>query len=98
MLPPLLSLLLVKIIIIIQFSTEQFVNKLIYAREGAKDIMDRSCSDLPWHVSLEVDGKNVEIPEVTCYASFMYLHSPHSDLSSDELLIYMLFLIRTQKV
>uniref|UniRef100_A0A0E0RF78 Diacylglycerol kinase n=1 Tax=Oryza rufipogon TaxID=4529 RepID=A0A0E0RF78_ORYRU len=41
----------------------QFVNKLIYAREGAKDIMDRSCSDLPWHVSLEVDGKNVEIPE-----------------------------------
>jgi hypothetical protein len=34
----------------------QFVNKLIYAREGAKDMMDRSCSDLPWHVSLEVDG------------------------------------------
>jgi hypothetical protein len=44
----------------------QFVNKLIYAREGAKDMMDRSCSDLPWHVSLEVDGKNIEIPEVTC--------------------------------
>ncbi|KAF8736840.1 hypothetical protein HU200_014295 [Digitaria exilis] len=42
----------------------QFVNKLIYAREGAKDMMDRSCSDLPWHVSLEVDGKNIEIPEV----------------------------------
>jgi len=41
----------------------QFVNKLIYAREGAKDMMDRSCSDLPWHVSLEVDGKNIEIPE-----------------------------------
>jgi hypothetical protein len=30
----------------------QFVNKLIYAREGAKDMMDRSCSDLPWHVRL----------------------------------------------
>jgi diacylglycerol kinase (ATP) len=44
----------------------QFVNKLIYAREGAKDMMDRSCSDLPWHVALEVDGKNIEIPEVTC--------------------------------
>lgn len=29
-------------------------------------MMDRSCSDLPWHVSLEVDGKNIEIPEVTC--------------------------------
>lgn len=41
----------------------QFVNKLMYAREGAKDMMDRSCSDLPWHVSLEVDGKNIEIPE-----------------------------------
>ncbi|GJM87728.1 hypothetical protein PR202_ga03713 [Eleusine coracana subsp. coracana] len=41
----------------------QFVNKLIYAREGAKDMMDRSCSDLPWHVGLEVDGKNIEIPE-----------------------------------
>ncbi|OEL38753.1 Diacylglycerol kinase 2 [Dichanthelium oligosanthes] len=41
----------------------QFVNKLIYAREGAKDMLDRSCSDLPWHVSLEVDGKNIEIPE-----------------------------------
>ncbi|VAI14766.1 unnamed protein product [Triticum turgidum subsp. durum] len=43
--------------------SSQFVNKLIYAREGAKDMMDRSCSDLPWHVSLEVDGKNIEIPE-----------------------------------
>lgn len=52
----------------------QFVNKLIYAREGAKDMMDRSCSDLPWHVSLEVDGKNIEIPEVTFSISFMYLH------------------------
>lgn len=43
--------------------SSQFVNKLIYAREGAKHMMDRSCSDLPWHVSLEVDGKNIEIPE-----------------------------------
>jgi hypothetical protein len=49
----------------------QFVNKLIYAREGAKDMMDRSCSDLPWHVSLEVDGKNIEIPEVAFFASFV---------------------------
>jgi hypothetical protein len=49
----------------------QFVNKLIYAREGAKDMMDRSCSDLPWHVSLEVDGKNIEIPEVTCFICFI---------------------------
>jgi len=49
----------------------QFVNKLIYAREGAKDMMDRSCSDLPWHVSLEVDGENIEIPEVAFFASFI---------------------------
>jgi hypothetical protein len=46
----------------------------MYAREGAKDMMDRSCSDLPWHLSLEVDGKNIEIPEVAYFISFMYLH------------------------
>ncbi|KAL0921057.1 hypothetical protein M5K25_008088 [Dendrobium thyrsiflorum] len=41
----------------------QFVNKLWYAKEGAKDIVDRTCADLPWQVSLEVDGNMVEIPE-----------------------------------
>lgn len=41
----------------------QFVNKLRYAAEGAKDIVDRTCADLPWHVSLEVDGNAIEIPE-----------------------------------
>ncbi|KAJ6801859.1 diacylglycerol kinase 2 [Iris pallida] len=41
----------------------QFINKLRYAKEGAKDIVDRTCADLPWEVSLEVDGKNIEIPE-----------------------------------
>nr|CAD1819901.1 unnamed protein product [Ananas comosus var. bracteatus] len=41
----------------------QFVNKLLYAKEGVKDIVDRTCADLPWQVSLEVDGKNIEIPE-----------------------------------
>lgn len=40
----------------------QFVNKLRYAKEGAKDIVDRTCADLPWHVRLEVDGKDIEIP------------------------------------
>ncbi|KAF8411780.1 hypothetical protein HHK36_004339 [Tetracentron sinense] len=43
----------------------QFVNKLRYAKEGAKDIMDRTCADLPWQVRLEVDGKEIEIPEGT---------------------------------
>ncbi|PKA66725.1 Diacylglycerol kinase 2 [Apostasia shenzhenica] len=41
----------------------QFVNKLRYAKEGAKDIVDRTCADLPWEVSLEVDGTMVEIPK-----------------------------------
>lgn len=40
----------------------QFVNKLRYAREGARDIVDRTCADLPWNVWLEVDGKDIEIP------------------------------------
>lgn len=42
----------------------QFVNKLRYAKEGARDIMGRTCADLPWQVWLEVDGKDVEIPKV----------------------------------
>ncbi|GAB2277268.1 Diacylglycerol kinase 2 [Dionaea muscipula] len=41
----------------------QFVNKLRYAKEGAKDIMDRACADLPWQVSLEVDGREIQIPK-----------------------------------
>ncbi|VFQ63546.1 unnamed protein product [Cuscuta campestris] len=30
--------------------------------EGARDIMDRTCADLPWQVWLEVDGKDIQIP------------------------------------
>ena len=40
------------------------MNKLRYAKEGAKDIVDRTCADLPWQVSLEVDGREIKIPEV----------------------------------
>lgn len=40
------------------------MNKLRYAREGARDIMDRACADLPWQVWLEVDGKDIQIPKV----------------------------------
>lgn len=43
----------------------QFVNKLRYAKEGARDIMDRACADLPWQVWLEVDGKDIDIPKVS---------------------------------
>ncbi|KAI4310836.1 hypothetical protein MLD38_035787 [Melastoma candidum] len=43
----------------------RFVNKLRYAKEGAKDIMDRTCADLPWNVWLEVDSKDIHIPKGT---------------------------------
>ncbi|KAJ8769147.1 hypothetical protein K2173_000922 [Erythroxylum novogranatense] len=43
--------------------SSQFVNKLRYAKEGARDIMDRACADLPWQVWLEVDGKDIPIPK-----------------------------------
>jgi diacylglycerol kinase (ATP) len=42
----------------------QFLNKVLYAREGAKSIIDRTFVDLPWQVRLEVDGTEIEIPEV----------------------------------
>eukprot|EP00252_Welwitschia_mirabilis_P021470 TRINITY_DN5518_c0_g2_i1.p1 TRINITY_DN5518_c0_g2~~TRINITY_DN5518_c0_g2_i1.p1 ORF type:complete len:738 (-),score=168.41 TRINITY_DN5518_c0_g2_i1:251-2464(-) len=41
----------------------QFLNKMLYAKEGAKDIVDRACQDLPWQIRLEVDGIDVEVPE-----------------------------------
>ncbi|KAI4378835.1 hypothetical protein MLD38_016261 [Melastoma candidum] len=43
----------------------RFVNKLRYAKEGAKDIMDRTCADLPWNIWLEVDGKDIHVPKGT---------------------------------
>ncbi|KAL8091450.1 diacylglycerol kinase 1-like [Apium graveolens] len=41
----------------------QFMNKVLYAREGAKSIMDRTFADYPWQVRVEVDGVEVEVPE-----------------------------------
>lgn len=41
----------------------QFMNKMLYAKEGAKDIMDRTCADLPWQTRLEVDGVEIDVPE-----------------------------------
>jgi diacylglycerol kinase (ATP) len=41
----------------------QFMNKVLYAREGAKSIMDRSFVDFPWQIRVEVDGVEVEVPE-----------------------------------
>lgn len=41
----------------------QFLNKVLYAREGAKSIIDRTFVELPWQVRFEVDGTEIEIPE-----------------------------------
>ncbi|KAM0860411.1 hypothetical protein ACQ4PT_046595 [Festuca glaucescens] len=41
----------------------QFLNKVLYAREGAKSMIDRTFVDLPWQVRLEVDGAEIDIPE-----------------------------------
>jgi len=41
------------------------MNKVLYAREGAKSIMDRTYADLPWQIRVEVDGVEIEVPEVS---------------------------------
>lgn len=41
------------------------MNKVLYAREGAKSIMDRTFADFPWQVRVEVDGLEIEVPEVS---------------------------------
>lgn len=41
------------------------MNKVLYAREGAKCIMDRTFADFPWQVRVEVDGVELEVPEVS---------------------------------
>ncbi|CAH9078626.1 unnamed protein product [Cuscuta europaea] len=41
----------------------QFMNKVLYAREGARSIMDRTFADFPWQVRVEVDGIEIEVPE-----------------------------------
>ncbi|KAG6401784.1 hypothetical protein SASPL_138649 [Salvia splendens] len=43
----------------------QFMNKVLYAREGARSIMDRTFAHFPWQVRVDVDGVEVEVPEDT---------------------------------
>ena len=50
----------------------QFMNKVLYAREGARNIMDRTFEDFPWQVRVEVDGVDVEVPEVS-NSNYMYI-------------------------
>jgi hypothetical protein len=42
----------------------QLVNKFWYTKEGAKAFLDQSCADLPWELTVELDGRVVDIPEV----------------------------------
>ncbi|KAJ0548565.1 putative diacylglycerol kinase (ATP) [Helianthus annuus] len=44
-------------------SSCMFMNKVLYAREGARTIMDRTFADYPWQVKVEVDGVDIEVPE-----------------------------------
>ncbi|RZS25054.1 hypothetical protein BHM03_00058201, partial [Ensete ventricosum] len=57
----------------------RFVNKLRYAKEGAKDMMDRACADLPWEVKLEVDGHEIEIPEGLSYFPYLWHFSQDAE-------------------
>ncbi|XP_074575693.1 diacylglycerol kinase 1 [Curcuma longa] len=41
----------------------QFMNKMLYAREGAKNLMDRTFADFPSQIRLAVDGVKIEIPQ-----------------------------------
>ncbi|XP_048329235.2 diacylglycerol kinase 1 [Ziziphus jujuba] len=41
----------------------QFMNKVLYAREGAKNIMDRTFADFHWQVRVVVDGVEIDVPE-----------------------------------
>lgn len=43
------------------------MNKVLYAREGAKIIMDGTFADYPREVRVEVDCVEVEVPEVSAF-------------------------------
>jgi diacylglycerol kinase (ATP) len=41
------------------------MNKVLYAREGAKNIMDNTFDYFPWDVKLVIDGSKIDIPQVS---------------------------------
>lgn len=49
------------------------MNKVLYAREGAKTIMDRTFADFPWQIRVEVDGHEIEVPEVGSQATWLFM-------------------------
>lgn len=57
----------------------QFFNKVLYAREGAKGIMDKTFVDFPWQIRLEVDGVDVEVPEVSLCGPIPFFRFNYSE-------------------
>lgn len=49
------------------------MNKVLYAKEGARSIMARTFDDFPWQVRVEVDGVEVEVPEVSSFMSLIHV-------------------------
>ena len=53
------------------------MNKVLYAREGAKNIMDNTFDCFPWDVKLEIDGSKIDIPQASAshcdYSSLLFL-------------------------
>ncbi|KAF3617095.1 hypothetical protein FXO38_34188 [Capsicum annuum] len=43
----------------------RFMKKVLYAREGARSMMDWTFADFPWKVRVDVDGVDIEVPNVT---------------------------------
>ncbi|KAF3624151.1 hypothetical protein FXO37_31496 [Capsicum annuum] len=41
----------------------RFMKKVLYAREGAKSMMDWTFADFPWKVRVDVDGVDIEVPD-----------------------------------
>lgn len=44
------------------------MNKVLYAKEGAKNIMDNTFDYFPWDVKLEIDGSKIAIPQVSVWS------------------------------
>jgi len=53
------------------------MNKVLYAREGAKNIMDNTFDYFPWDVKLVIDGSKIDIPQVSA-PHLLWLSAPFS--------------------
>jgi hypothetical protein len=47
------------------------MNKVLYAREGAKNMMDNMFDYFPWDVKLVIDGSKITIPQVSLCSSLL---------------------------